>query len=127
MTILKKYWISLILITIILILCFINPPEVPVKLGATNFDKLVHFLMFLGLSGIIFFDSSFYLKQKVNGWVIFGGSFLFPIAFGGAIEIAQEYMTTTRNGDWIDLLFDGIGIFCGYLICLKINRNLKIN
>jgi VanZ family protein len=125
MIILKKYWTSLIFITVILILCFINPPEVPVKLRMTNFDKLVHFLMFFGLSGIVFFDSSFRLKQKVNGWLIFGSSFLFPIAFGGIIEIVQEYMITTRSGDWMDLLFDGIGVFCGCLICLSINWKLN--
>ncbi|GHV30287.1 membrane protein [Bacteroidia bacterium] len=93
----------------------------------TNFDKLVHFLMFLGLSGVMFFDNSFHLKQKVSGWLIFVASFLFPIIFGGGIEMGQEYLTTTRSGDWMDFLFDSIGIVCGCLVCLLINRKLKIN
>jgi hypothetical protein len=78
--------------------------------------------MFLGLSGVIFFDNSFRLKQKVNGWLIFGSSFLFPIAFSGGIEIAQEYFTATRSGDWMDFLYDTIGVSCGCLICCLINR-----
>jgi hypothetical protein len=124
MIVLKRYWMSLIFIAVILILCFINPPEVPVKLPMTNPDKLVHFLMFLGLSGIIFFDNSCRLKQKVNGWLIFGSSFLFPVVFSGAIEIAQECLTATRSGDWADFLYDTIGVSCSYLICSGINRRL---
>jgi VanZ family protein len=94
-------------------------------LPMTNFDKLAHFLMFLGLSGTIFFDHSLYFRKQVSRWSILGGSFLFPAVFSGGIEIAQEYLTTTRSGDWMDFLFDMIGIFCGYLICLGINRRLN--
>lgn len=126
MIVLKKYRISLILIVIILILCFVNPPEVPHNLRITNFDKSVHFLMFLGLAGSVFFDASFHLKQKVSGWMIFGGSFLFPVVFSGGIEIAQEYLTAVRNGDWMDFLFDVTGICCGCSVCWLINRKLKI-
>jgi VanZ family protein len=125
MIVLRKYWISVLLVVVILILCFINPPEIPIRLPMTNFDKFVHFLMFLGLSGTIFFDNSFYLKKRV-GWVlIFLGSFLFPIALSGGIEIAQNYLTATRSGDWMDFLFDVIGVFCGCMVCLEINRRLN--
>lgn len=125
MIVLKKYRISFLLIILILILCFIDPPEVPVR--PADFDKWVHFLMFLGLSGVIFFDGSFHLKQKVSGWSVFSGSFLFPVVFSGGIEIAQEHLTATRSGDWKDFLFDVIGVCCGYLVGWLINRKLKIN
>lgn len=126
MTVLKTYRISFLFIILILILCFINPPEVPVELCMMDFDKPVHFLMFLGLSGVIFFDGSFHLKQKVSGWSVFGGSFLFPVVFSGGIEIAQEHLTAIRSGDWKDFLFDVTGICCGCLVCCLINRKLKI-
>ncbi|MDR0733159.1 MAG: VanZ family protein [Dysgonamonadaceae bacterium] len=126
MSILKKYRLSLVFIAVITALCFINPSEVPSKLRMTNFDKAAHFLMFLGLSGSIFFDTSYHLTQKVRGRLIFGGSFLFPVVFGGVIEIAQEYLTATRSGDWRDLLFDAGGILCGCLVCLQVNRKLGI-
>lgn len=124
MIVLKKYWISLVFIAVILLLCFINPPELPVVIPMTNLDKLIHFLMFLGLSGVVFFDNSFRLKRKVNGWLIFGGSFLFPVAFSGGIEIAQEYLTPTRSGDWMDFLFDVVGVGCGCLVCWLLNKRL---
>lgn len=125
MTVLKQYRISLLFIAVILALCFVNPPEVPDKLCMTDFDKLIHFLMFSGLSGSIFFDGSFHLRQKVSSRMVFGGTFLFPVAFSGGIEIAQEYLTTVRSGDWADFLFDVTGICCGYLVGLLINRKLK--
>lgn len=125
MSILKKYRISLLYITLILVLCFMNPPEVPDQL-MTDFDKTVHLLMFLGLSGVIFFDGSFHLKQKVSGKSIFGGSFLFPVVFSGGIETAQEHLTATRSGDWMDFLFDVIGVCCGCLVCWLINRKPEI-
>ena len=125
MIVLKKYWISTLIIIVILFLCFINPAEIPVDVPMTNFDKLAHFLMFMGLSGAIFFDNSYYLKKRVSVNLIFGVSFFFPIVFSGVIEIAQEYLTLTRTGDWMDFLFNVIGVSVGYLVCLVINRKLK--
>jgi VanZ family protein len=123
---LKKYWVSIAFCVIILILCFMNLPEMPDGPPMPNFDKLVHLLMFLGLSGTVFFDNSSFLKKKVSYQRIVLGSFLFPTLFSGLIEIMQEYLTTTRTGDWMDFLFDGIGAFLGLAICLKINSRLKI-
>jgi VanZ family protein len=91
----------------------------------TNFDKLVHLIMFLGLSGTVFFDNTSYLRKHINSRRIFLGSFLFPTLLSGAIEIMQEYFTTTRTGDWMDFLFDGIGAFLGIGICYLINRRSK--
>jgi VanZ family protein len=124
MNVFKRYWISILLVVVILVLCFINPPQMEAP-PVTNFDKLVHFLMFFGLSGTIFFDSSFYFKRRAGGWLIFWSSLLFPTVFGGVIEIAQEYLTVLRTGDWIDFLFDTIGAACGYLVCLIINGRIK--
>jgi VanZ family protein len=96
-------------------------PKVPM----TDFDKVVHLVMFLGLSGIVFFDNTFYLKRKTNYQRIVLGSFLFPALFSGAIELMQEYFTVSRTGDWMDFLFDVIGSFAGLVICIIINSRLK--
>jgi VanZ family protein len=90
----------------------------------TVFDKLAHALMFLGVSGVIFFDDTRYFRQTTTLRRIFFGSFLFPVFFGGIIEIGQEYATSYRSGDWVDFLFDVMGIAAGFLICLLINRRL---
>jgi VanZ family protein len=96
-------------------------PSAPV----IDFDKLVHLLMFMGLSGLVFFDNTKRLKQSISRQRVAWGSFLFPTLFSGAIEIGQEYLTVNRTGDWFDFLFDGIGALIGILICFLINRRLK--
>jgi VanZ family protein len=96
-------------------------PSVPM----TNFDKIVHLLMFLGLSGVVFFDNTKYCRRRISYQRLVLGSFLFPVVFSGLIEIIQEYFTTNRTGDWMDFLFDGIGGLLGLAICLKINSRLK--
>jgi VanZ family protein len=123
--ILKKYWISATLVVTILILCFIKVGPVPELEEMTDFDKLVHLVMFMGISGVVFFDSSSYLREKISFRRLLLGSFLFPLFLGGAIEIFQDLLTTYRSGDWRDFLFDGIGVFIGIIICLIINTKLK--
>jgi VanZ family protein len=78
--------------------------------------------MFLGLSGVIFFDSTGYLRFPISKMRIFLGIFLFPVALSGLIEILQEYLTIARSGDWFDFWFDVIGAVCGSGIALLINR-----
>ena len=90
----------------------------------TDFDKLAHFLMFLTVSGTIFFENTNYFKRSISVRRIFFGSFLFSLILSGLIEIFQEYLPITRTGDWMDFLYDAIGIFVGFLICLLINRRL---
>jgi VanZ family protein len=91
----------------------------------TDFDKLVHLLMFLGLSGTVFFDNTKYLRKQISRRRIILGSFLLPTLISGGIELLQEYFTPYRTGDWRDFLYDGIGAFLGLVICLAINRRLK--
>jgi len=86
-----------------------------------DFDKFVHVIMFLGLSGIIFFDSTGYLRYPISKMRIFLGIFLFPTALGGIIEVMQELFTVTRTGEWLDFLFDGVGAACGWIVALLIN------
>jgi VanZ family protein len=87
-----------------------------------NFDKLVHTVMFLGLSGVIFFDNTNYLRNPISKKRIFWSIFLFPVILGGLIEIIQEYFTATRSGDWFDFLFNILGSLLGMGIALLINR-----
>ena len=118
---LKKYWLSALVITIILVLCFMNPKSLPAS-PMQNFDKVVHTLMFLGLAAVIFFDNTSYLRFSISKLRIFLGTFLFPVAFGGLIEIMQRYLTKTRSGEWFDFLADAVGVFFAMGVALLINR-----
>ena len=118
-----KHWISIPLCLVILYLCFMNTESLP-SVGVVNFDKFVHFLMFLTVSGVIFFENTSYLRNKTSLRTIIIFSFIFPTVYSGLIEIGQEYLAPTRAGDWMDFLFDGIGAFLGLIICLLINKRL---
>ena len=116
-----KYWMSISLCLVILYLCFMDTSSLP-KVHISNFDKFVHTVMFLTIPVVIFFENSSYFRKKVSVWKTIGCSFIFSVLYGGLIEIGQEYLTTTRTGDWMDFLFDVIGAFLGLIICLLINK-----
>lgn len=121
----KKYWITILLSSAIIVLCFMSTERMP-EVSMNNFDKLVHFLMFLALSGTIFFENTNYLRKRISYQRIVWGSFFLPIVFSGLIEIMQEYLSPYRTGDWMDFLYDAIGVFVGLAICLKINSKLLV-
>jgi len=118
---LKKYWLTILLLFVIFVLCFMNTASLP-KVAIRNFDKIVHAVMFLSLAGVIFFDNTRYLRFQISELRIFLGTFLFPAAIGGLIEILQRYLTTTRTGDWYDFIFDVIGAIIGMQIAFVINH-----
>jgi len=120
-TYLKKYCISGLVILTILVLCLMDTSTLP-EAPMDDFDKLVHVIMFAGLSGIIFFDNTNYLRRQISKTRIFSGSFVLPVFLGGLIEILQENFTKTRTGDWLDFLYDVVGAAFGWGIVLLINH-----
>ena len=118
---LKKYLLSTLVILVIFILCFINAEPLPAP-PVIDFDKIVHTILFLGLSGVLFFDSTGYLRFPISKIRIFLSSFILPVTIGGLVEILQAFATKTRSGDWFDFLFDVIGAFLGWGIALLINH-----
>ena len=122
---LKKHWISIPLCLVILYLCLMNTEPLP-KVGMTNFDKMVHFSMFLTVSLVVFFENTYYFKRRISVGKMLYFSFFFPTIYSGLIEIMQEHLSPTRSGDWMDFLFDGLGAFLGFIVCLAINRKIKV-
>jgi len=122
---LKKYLLSIFVILTILVLCFMDTEPLPAA-PMNDFDKLIHVIMFLGLSGVIYFDNTGYLKFPISKTRIFLSVFLLPVIMGGLIEIIQEYFTKTRSGDWFDFLFDVVGSLLGWGIALLINNWLPL-
>ena len=121
---LKQYWMSIVLCGVILYLCMMDVRSFP-KVPMTNFDKLVHFLMYGAVAGVVFFESSRYFRTSVSNIRMLLGVLAFPVLFGGVTELLQEYCAPTRSGDWMDFLFDVYGIVAGFLVCYIINWKLK--
>ena len=84
---------------------FNNLPDV----GVENADKYVHFTFHFVFVNLWFLY--FNHKNKINniklGIFIFISSFL----FGVLIELAQRVFTTTRKGDFLDVLSNASGAF----------------
>ncbi len=113
---------ALVLIAILYLSLAPNP--VPYENGFFNFkgaDKIVHCLMYLGLTGVFCFD--FYRKgaTKEEARHIIT-AFTVAIILGGSIEILQEQMQMGRSGSFYDFMADVAGSVIGIISGMWIIR-----
>jgi VanZ family protein len=107
----RPLWRVLLLLLVVAILWLALSP-VPPKTVDTGWDKANHAMAFAALG----FVSVWAVWPRPRGWAWL---VLALLAFGGAIEIAQTFLPP-REGDWWDLLADGVGIAIGLLFALPI-------
>lgn len=110
--------------------CLINTEDVPDVEIMLPFniqvDKIVHFCMYLGLSGATAFTYIFLSKGYANIRKLIIGAFILPILYGGLIEILQELYFPPRTGDWYDFLADFLGSAVAFPIAMWFrNKMLK--
>lgn len=119
---LKKYPISLILILVVIYLSFFKPPSVEAA-KIPGLDKVVHFCMYGGLSGMLWIEflrsHNRYDSPMWHAWI---GAVLCPIAMSGLIELLQQYCTSYRSGDWFDFIANSCGVIAATLIAFFIIR-----
>ncbi|MCI1647638.1 MAG: VanZ family protein [Bacteroides sp.] len=119
---LRKYPISLLIILIVIYLSFFKPPTTELS-RIPDFDKMVHFCMYFGMSGMLWLE---FLRAHRKGvallWHAWIGAFLCPILFSGTVELLQAYCTTYRSGDWLDFAANSCGVLCATLISYFILR-----
>ncbi len=115
---------SITICAVILWLCFMSASDLP-KVKVTNIDKIVHFVMFMGVSLVVYFENSRFFRNRTSFQSMFFASFLIPVIYSGGIEIAQEYLSSTRSGDWMDFLYDVLGALTGLIICIAINQRKR--
>ena len=111
----NKYLISIFTGCLILFLSTTdaeNLARLPRFYGA---DKLLHLLMYMGLSFSLSMENSIAKYKKRLALVL-----LFPILYGGIIEIVQEYCLVLRSGDWIDWVADIVGAATGCLLAARL-------
>lgn len=140
-----KYIYTILFACIIFYLCVMQlPDKTPPAFQVPDFDKIVHILMYFGLTGILFTEYfkhnqtftwsqtwNFLVKRKTTSdarpspistthYLLLS---LLPLFYGGAIEIIQEKFTTTRSGDWLDFLADFVGVSLSFLLFLVVKHN----
>ena len=106
--ILRKYGFSILAVLLLLVLSFFKPPSIDPPPSLLPLDKIVHFLMYFGVAGALWFD---YLRGNGNKMKRgYGVAFGFPLVLGGVIELVQEYATSYRGGEWGDFLANSLGV-----------------
>lgn len=111
----RKYPITLFTACIIICLSLFPIPEIPQAENVPFIDKWTHMVMYGSFCLFIWFE---YLRnhKTVNVVRITLFGYLCPIIMSGLLELAQEYLTTCRSGEWLDLLANSTGATIAYLI-----------
>ena len=122
---LKRYPLSHFVIVIVIVLSLAPIPEMPKLPDIGLMDKWVHFIMYGGMSLVIWWE---YLRQHktIDSLHVIIGTIVLPTLLGGSLEIIQEWFTTYRSGDWLDFTANcigvGLGALGGYFILPRVYR-----
>ena len=103
----RAFWQALFVLLFIVISTLALSPAPPAGLS-TGWDKANHALAFAALA----FSGRFAWTRRP--WPLA----IALLAYGGAIELLQMHIPN-RDGDWHDLLADGVGIALGLLASHK--------
>jgi len=111
----KKYPLTVLTACIIVCLSLFPIPEIPQAPDVPFMDKWTHMVMYGGFCLIIWYE---YLRshKTVNTFKITLYGYLCPIIMSGVLELSQEYLTTCRSGEWLDLLANITGATIAYLL-----------
>ena len=117
---LKRYPISLLVFAAIVYLSLFRPSDdMQLPMLFEHMDKVVHFIMYAGLSFIIWYEF-FRSHSNRKSIKMFLAIFLIPALFSGFMEYMQSKATDYRSGDIMDLLFNVLGIIFSNIICLTL-------
>lgn len=111
----RKYKFSIICILLIWFLSiWFVPPHTPLN-NVKFIDKWTHFVMYGGTCSVIWWE---YLRSHTHlSWPrLFLLVWLAPIVMSGCLELIQEYCTTNRSGEWLDLAANATGCTLGAII-----------
>ena len=115
----KKYPFSTVCFVLIWILSFLPFPEMEPLEEVPLMDKWTHIVMYGGTCCVLWTE---YLRKhtSIDGEKLFFYAWLMPVLMSGLIELLQEYCTTYRGGEWLDLMANttGITLAVGYGLLL---------
>ena len=110
--------------TFIILYFSLKPTIDAPKFTFPNEDKIVHFTFYFGFVIVwyryLVFRKSVLLNSKIALVII-------SIFFGIAIELAQKYLTTTRQADAWDVVANSIGSIVGIFVAIKAFNTFEPN
>ncbi|TRX26612.1 hypothetical protein FNW25_08300 [Flavobacterium franklandianum] len=104
---------------LIIYLCLKNANEIK-QIEIPNFDKIIHFVFHFVFTMLWFL----YLKKKFkisNNINLLAVTLIISLVFGIAIELMQQYLTTTRTADVFDVLANLLGAFLAAFLIILVN------
>lgn len=101
---------------------FLQPEQLP-SLGSTISDKVIHFIGYTFL--VCLWSVAFYFKSKKNKFIIavFKTAF-FALVYGIIIEVLQEQLTNTREGDIKDVFANFLGVIFAVILLYLVKPKL---
>ncbi len=109
---LKYNWPSIFWAAFILGICLMPGRDLP-SVSIWEFDKIVHFGVYFLLAVLLYWGWEKqqivrFLHQQVALKIV-----LICVAYGFAVEVLQEWLTTDRHFDLFDALANGLGGLVG--------------
>lgn len=112
----RNYWMSIAITGLILYLSFTRNDAFKEGNILPISDKTAHYLLYVFYGIILIFEYLQSNNRKWSGSAFWSICIVFPIVFGGAIELMQEAFFKPRSAEWLDWLCDIAGVFTAYLL-----------
>ena len=105
----KKYPFNVCCLVLIWGLSLFPIAEVEPLEGVPFVDKWTHVVMYGGTCCVIWTE---YVRShlSLDGEKLLFYAWLLPILMSGVLELLQEYATTYRSGEWLDMAANSTGV-----------------
>ena len=117
-TILSHFAETIVISIALLYLSLIKEMPIKVPMSILPFehsDKIGHCAMYALLSFTLLLNHK---RNHTQSSIAIISTIVFPILYGGAIELLQGLPTIARSCDWIDWMADIIGAIIGFLLAV---------
>lgn len=119
---LNRYKFAILIAAVIFYASILKPAQLPSDISLfAGVDKIVHFLMYFILALALNFESGKIIRH--NKLLLYCVVLVFPILYGGLIEILQANFFPPRTGEWLDFFANTAGVLFAYFIYHKILKN----
>ena len=89
-------------------------------------DKVVHFIMYGGLTGTFCFDYYRRVAAPCKLWLLIV-ALVVAIIVGIVMELLQAHMGIGRSGDFVDVIANSLGALIGIVVGNRLFTRLFIN
>lgn len=110
-----RYLPTILVCTLVLILSVINTGVLP-KTDVPSADKIVHTIMYFGITLILMLNQTRYLREVISRKQMWF-AFLFSVSFGTLMEIIQHFLPW-RSGSIYDFIANTIGVIIAIVVML---------